>query len=210
MLDATVISRVRPVQLLIVDDDALVRTGLKLLLRDDPKIAIVGEVNSVKQAMRFLEGHQVDVALLDVMMPGGSGLSGAALIATRFPRVRVVLMSTIHPDVVRQNGANTGVKYFVSKTASRTEFRAAILDVPADADESPRATGGFSALSLRERQIVALVARGMTNDDIAKRLKLATNTVKTYVSRASSKVGATNRVQLANRYQESLQENPED
>lgn len=182
----------RPLRVALIDDDPLVRTGVRLLLRGIPEVDVVAEGSDGTDAIPLLERIPVDVLLMDVRMRRVSGAAVMVTVRQRFPNVRVVLMSAVVDDDFADHAANLGAAAYVPKTADLVTIRTALAGPRVD---EPPVT---KRLSQQERQVAVLVADGANNADIATELHLSANTVKTYVSRAMSKLGARNRVQLAN------------
>ncbi|MDF2993038.1 MAG: hypothetical protein K0S37_3552 [Microbacterium sp.] len=182
----------RPVRVLVIDDDPLVRTGIRLLLRGNVHVTIVGELSGHRGALEGIAHHRPDVLLMDVMMPEESGFSLARRARMAYPDLRIVLMSSIENSALSANARNAGVNAFIPKTAPASNFIAAIIG------SAPEIRVVATVLSDRELQVVELLAQGATNEQISASLHLSPNTVKTYISRSMDKTGATNRVQLSN------------
>ncbi|RKR75108.1 response regulator transcription factor [Frondihabitans australicus] len=190
-------------RILVVDDDPLVRTGIRLLCRDRPGLEVVGEAGDGLEAIRLLEEESFDVVLMDVHMRRTSGVAAAMTLRRRHPGLRIVLMTGFADAGFEQHARNAGADAFVPKTAS-VDVLLGALGSGAGAGASPhgvdaaRPGGLLAGLSERERAVAGLVVDGWSNPQIAERLHLSSSTVKTYVSRCFTKLGVENRVQLAN------------
>lgn len=181
-------------RLLIADDDPLVRTGLRSLLRQDG-LEIVAEAPDGAAVLRLLDAIRVDVLLMDVQMPRLNGVAAIAPVRARLPEARIVLMTTFDADRFAVHAKAAGADAFVRKSAPVAELLAAIYG---RAVTETRGRVGAARLSPRERDVGLRIASGSSNEQIASELGVSINTVKTYVSRLFSKFGVGNRVQLAN------------
>ena len=205
------------IRLLIVDDEALVRSGLRLLLDGTRSIRVVGEARDGREAAEKAAAFRADVVLLDIRMPRADGIEGARLItAAQNPPVVLMLTSfDSEGDVVAAFGA--GAKGFLLKSAPPQQLVDAVVTAArgqaalsekvlgtlvqmAERTVPQGRTESLAQLSERELGIAALVAEGLSNDEIARRIHLAVPTVKTNISRIMEKLKATNRVQIAVAY----------
>jgi DNA-binding NarL/FixJ family response regulator len=204
------------IRVLIADDQALVRAGFRALLDAEPDIAVVGEAADGDEAVRLAVEERPDVVLMDVRMPGADGLAATRRIAgdERLRGTRVVILTTFDLDEYVFEAIRAGANGFLVKDTEPAELvRAVRAVVDGDALLSPRVTrrlieefatrarepqvaAGAAGLTEREREVVALVAEGLTNDEIAERLIMSPATARTHVSRAMVKVGARDRAQL--------------
>jgi DNA-binding NarL/FixJ family response regulator len=216
------------VRVLLADDQALIRAGFAALVRSDAEMEVVGEAADGEQALRLAREQHPDVVLMDVRMPGTDGISATQRI-TSDPDlfgVRVLVLTTFEDDDLVLGALRAGASGFLGKGVEPSELLEAIRVVAAgEALLSPKATKGligrllalptdgppelvgdeFDALTEREREVVALVARGLTNDEIAARLFVSPLTAKTHVNRAMAKLGVRDRAQLVVRaYQGGL------
>ncbi len=201
---------------MIADDQALVRGGFRALLDAQPDIAVVGEAADGDEAVRLALEHRPDVVLMDIRMPGVDGLSATRRIADdeRLADVKVVILTTFDLDEYVFEAIRVGANGFLVKDTEPAELLRAVRTVVAgDALLSPGVTrrliqefsarakdpAGLPALDSltdRELEVVALVAEGLTNDEIAKRLIMSAATAKTHVSRSMIKLAARDRAQL--------------
>ncbi|MBS2962240.1 response regulator transcription factor [Actinocrinis puniceicyclus] len=208
------------IRVVIADDQPLIRTGFKALIESAADLEVVGEAGDGREAVRLAKAARADVVLMDIRMPLLDGLSATRLITgdEDSAAVRVLILTTFEIDEYVFEALRAGASGFLGKSAEAEELLAAIrivhrgdallsaaatrtlisrfLTTPTagPADEPTRR--GLDALTDRERQIVALVATGLSNDEIAARLVLSPATVKTHVNRAMVKVCARDRAQL--------------
>jgi DNA-binding NarL/FixJ family response regulator len=208
------------IRVLIADDQAMVRAGLRVLLAAEAGIAVVGEAGdgaeAVRQCVAGLPDGVPDVVLMDVRMPGVDGLEATRRITAdaRLDRVHVVILTTFDLDEYVFEAVRGGASGFLVKDAEPEDLiRAVRVAAAGDALLSPRATRRLVAeyasrarpvtqspeldrLTEREREVMALVAGGLSNDEIAGRLVISPATAKTHVSRVMVKLGARDRAQL--------------
>lgn len=206
------------IRVLLADDQALIRAGFRALLEHTDDIVVVGEAADGEQAVQLAATTWPDVVLMDIRMPELDGLQATRQIAARedLANVRVLVLTTFELDEYVYEALRSGASGFVVKDTEPAELIQAVRVVArGDALLSPSVTRrliddiaakGFPAtaasayridlLTDRERQVLALVGRGQTNDEIAKNLVLSPLTAKTHVSRIMSKLGARDRAQL--------------
>ena len=204
------------IRVLLADDQALVRAGFKSLLDAQRDIEVVGEASSGEEAVRLATDLTPDVVLMDIRMPGMNGLAATRQIAadSRLADVRVVILTTFGLDEYVFEAIRSGASGFLVKDTAPDELlqavrvvaggeallspsitRRLIEEFAAHAKE-PQPTEGLEQLTAREREVMALVAAGLSNDEIAGRLFVSPATAKTHVSRAMVKLGARDRAQL--------------
>jgi DNA-binding NarL/FixJ family response regulator len=204
------------ISVVIADDQALVRGGFRALLDAQTDIVVAGEASDGDEAVRLALEHRPDVVLMDIRMPGVDGLVATRRIARdeRLAHVKVVILTTFDLDEYVFEAIRAGANGFLVKDTEPAELLRAVRAVVAgDALLSPRITRrlieefasrakdpvalpDLAHLTDREREVVALVGEGLTNDEIAVRLIMSAATAKTHVSRAMIKVGARDRAQL--------------
>lgn len=212
-----------PITVLLADDQALLRSAFKVLVDSEPDMRVVGEASDGAQAFELARSHRPDVVLMDIRMPGTDGLAATRLISAdpELADVRVVMLTTFEVDEYVAAALRAGASGFLGKGAEPEELLNAIRVAAAgDALLSPAATKGLiatflaqgggeetpaagaahaqrlAALTGREREVLVLVAAGLSNDEIARRLAVSPLTVKTHVNRAMAKLGARDRAQL--------------
>jgi len=204
------------IRVLLVDDQALVRAGFRALLDVQADIEVVAEASDGAEAVRLALEHRPDVVLMDIRMPGTDGLTATREIIAddRLADVRIVILTTFDLDEHVFEAIRLGANGFLVKDTEPEELlRAVRAVVSGDALLSPSVTRrlieeyamrakdpgrvpGLSALTDREREVMALVGQGCTNDEIAERLIMSSATARTHVSRAMVKLGARDRAQL--------------
>jgi DNA-binding NarL/FixJ family response regulator len=204
------------ISIVIADDQALVRGGFRALLDAQEDLTVVAEATDGDQAVRLALEHQPDVVLMDIRMPGVDGLTATRRIAEepRLADVKVVILTTFDLDEYVFEAIRAGANGFLVKDTEPAELVRAVRAVVAgDALLSPGVTRRLieefatrakdpvdapplDVLTSREREVVALVAAGLTNDEIAQQLSMSPATSKTHVSRAMIKLGARDRAQL--------------
>jgi DNA-binding NarL/FixJ family response regulator len=201
---------------LLADDQDLVRAGFGALLDAQDDIEVVGEAGDGDEAVQLARQHRPDIVLMDIRMPGTDGLAATRAIAAddQLDDVRIVILTTFELDEYVFEAIRAGASGFVVKNTKPVELLRAVRAVAAgDALLSPSVTRrlmrefaartreaprspALDALTEREREVMALVAEGLTNDEIAERLVVSPLTAKTHVSRAMVKLGARDRIQL--------------
>jgi DNA-binding NarL/FixJ family response regulator len=195
---------VTPIRVLLADDQPLVRAGLRMLLSTVPDIEVVGEATDGESAVRLTRELTADVVLMDIRMHGVDGLEATRLISSDedLAGVRVVILTTFDVDDYVFEALQAGASGFLLKDAEPEELiRAVRVAAAGDALLSPSVTRrliadyarrprprpissvGLQVLTEREREVMALVARGLSNEEIAGRLVLSPLTAKTHVSR---------------------------
>lgn len=206
------------IRVVLADDQALIRAGFRVLIDSAPDLQVVAEASDGAEAVAAAADTGADVVLMDIRMPGVDGLEATRRITadTRLAGVRVLVLTTFEMDEYVMEALQAGASGFLGKGVEPAELIQAIRTVAqGEALLSPRATqaliarflaqphtaGGNHAdrldvLTQREREVVALVGLGLSNDDIAERLVVSPLTAKTHVNRAMTKLGARDRAQL--------------
>jgi DNA-binding NarL/FixJ family response regulator len=205
------------IRVLLADDQALIRAGFRLLLDSDDDLTVVGEATDGAQALRMTRSERADVVLMDIRMPGVDGLEATRRIAADddLAGVKVIILTTFESDEYVYQAIRAGASGFLVKDAEPAELLQAIRVVArGDALLSPSVTRRLitdlasrperppvddrilQGLTGREREVMVLVAAGLSNDEIATRLFLSPLTAKTHVSRVMTKLNARDRAQL--------------
>ncbi|MDQ3771275.1 MAG: response regulator transcription factor [Actinomycetota bacterium] len=204
------------IRVVLADDQALVRAGFRALLDAQDDIEIVGEADDGEEAVRLARHHAPDVVLMDIRMPGVDGLEATRTIVAdpTLDAVHIVILTTFDLDEYVFEALRVGASGFLVKNTEPAELIQAVRVVAAgDAllspgvtkrlmaefaarARQPRSTTELDALTEREREVMALVAEGLSNAEIATRLFVSPATAKTHVSRAMVKLGARDRAQL--------------
>jgi DNA-binding NarL/FixJ family response regulator len=204
------------IRVLLADDQALVRAGFRALLDAQEDIEVVGEAVDGEEAVRLSQDHAPDVVLMDIRMPGMDGLKATRIIVAdpALNNVRIVILTTFDLDEYVFEALRVGASGFLVKNTEPAELVHAVRAVAAgDAllspgvtkrlvvefaarSRQPRPTAELDALTDREREVMALVAEGLSNAEIAERLVVSPATAKTHVSRAMVKLGARDRAQM--------------
>lgn len=202
-----------PVRLLIADDHAVLRSGLRMLLDAQPDMSVVAEAANGQEAVDKARLERPDVVLLDLTMPGTGGLEVIQALKTATPDVRVLVL-TMHDDVgYLRRALEAGSSGYVLKRAADAELLTAIRAVSRGGtylhqehvgallqgrapDSNPEADDTYDSLSPRERQVLRLVALGYTNQQVADTLFLSVKTAETYRARVMTKLGLTSRAAL--------------
>ena len=202
------------ISVLIADDQRLVRAGLRAILDFEPDITVVAEAADGLEALALVERHSPTVALLDIRMPVMDGLEAARRVTSRHPATRVVILRTFDADEYVYEALRAGASGFLLKDAPADELVTAVRcaargDALIDSSVTRRLIARFTAavrptaatpaevkaLTPREREVLRLVARGMSNAEIARSLVVEENTIKTHVSRILTKMQLRDRVQ---------------
>jgi DNA-binding NarL/FixJ family response regulator len=204
------------IRVLLVDDQRLVRAGLRMLCESAPDMTIVGEAENGQEAIRLAEQVAPDVVLMDLRMPHVDGIVATARIRASRPAVKVVVLTTFDDDEHLFPALAAGACGFLVKDATPDELLAAVRAAAAGetpyspsvlrrlVDQAVRARLGEApattlpdTLTGRERDVLALVGAGLSNREIADRLHLGVTTVKTHVTSLLAKTGSANRIRLA-------------
>jgi DNA-binding NarL/FixJ family response regulator len=201
------------VRVVIADDQALVRTGFRAIVSHEPDLDVVGEAGDGRAAVEQVRLHRPDVVLMDIRMPGMDGLEATRLLTANRSTARVLILTTFDLDEYVFAALRAGASGFLLKDAPADQLLTAIRVIAAgDALIAPSVTRRLIAefanqptqtdrpeqlesLTPRERDVLRLLARGMSNSEIAAALFLGDATIKTHVSRILTKLGLRDRVQ---------------
>lgn len=195
-----------PIRVVVVDDHAILRSGVVRLLADAGSIAVVGEAEGVEQALGEIERGEPDVVLLDLDMPGVGGIDGCREILQRWPEMGIVILSMHDDPIMARRAFSAGARGYVVKTAADAELISAIGAV-ADGGRFVNATMGallaagsgesrIDVLTDREVDVLRLLALGHTNQEIAAELFLSARTVESHRAHIMRKLGVSTRAEL--------------
>ena len=207
------------VRVLLVDDDALVRSGLRMMLAGAERIEVVGEADDGRGVLGAVDLHRPDVVLMDIRMPQLDGIAATRLLRAQPDPPAVVVLTTFDADELVLRALRAGAAGFLLKDTPPAEIvraielvhagdgmlspavtRQLIALVAGEGDAAARHDGAreqLAALSPREREVALAVGRGLPNAEIAAELHMSVATVKAHVSRLLVKLGVENRVQIA-------------
>jgi two-component system response regulator DevR len=201
-------------RILLVDDHEVVRLGLKALVEHHPQFEVVGEAVTAKEAIEQAEKILPDIVLMDIRLPGASGIEACEVITEKFPDIRVVMLTSYAEDEMLFSAIRAGASGYVLKQIGGDDLIRALESVSkGEALLDPAVTqrvfqevrravkeeeaSAFANLSQQEKHVLLLVSEGKTNREIAKSLYLGEGTVRNYVSSILSKLGVSNRAEAA-------------
>ncbi|NUO60695.1 MAG: response regulator transcription factor [Hamadaea sp.] len=205
------------IRLLVADDEPMFRSGVRAILAADPGIEIVAEASDGREAVELATRHRPDVALLDIRMPKLDGLTAAREIRRVLPQTAVLMLTTFGEDDYISGALSAGAAGFLLKSGDPRELSAGVRAAAEGAaflsprvaqrviahlggDQLGRVTDArarVGQLSEREREVLALIGAGLSNQEIGERLFVGAGTVKTHVSSILTRLGLRNRVQAA-------------
>lgn len=205
------------IRVLVADDQDLVRTGLKMILEAQPGLRVVGEAGDGRRAVQLAEELRPDVCLLDIRMPGMDGIEATRRLAGRgvASPLAVIVITTFDLDEYVYGALKAGARGFLLKDAGpellvqairvaaagdaliSPRITARLLERFAALDTSARAAQPAEPLTEREEEVLRTVARGRTNEEIARELHISLSTVKSHLASLMGKIGARNRVEIA-------------
>lgn len=205
-----------PTRVFLVDDHEVVRRGLRDLIDDEPDMEVVGEASTADQALARGPALRPDVAVLDVRLPDGDGISVCRELRSRMPELACLMLTSFDDEDALLDAIMAGAAGYVLKQIKGSDLISAVRTVatgqsmldPATTarlmhslrdpeSAKPAEDERLSALSERERSVLELIGEGLTNRQIAKRLYLSEKTVKNHISRLLGKLGVERRVQAA-------------
>jgi two-component system response regulator NreC len=196
------------ITVMLADDHAIVRTGLRLLLEAEEGLSVVAEAGDVPTVLRKVRGHRPRVLVLDLNLPGTSGLAAIPSIREASPETRIVVLTMQNDPVFAREALNAGALGYVLKEAADTEVVAAVRSAAQDqmyvnpglgvrlVTQSGGPGEPPAALSVRETEVLSLIADGYTNTEIADRLSLSVRTVESHRAHIHRKTGRTSRAEL--------------
>jgi two-component system response regulator NreC len=195
-----------PIRIVLADDHAVVRSGLKLVLDNEPAFEVVAEASDVESARRYVRGHHPAVLVLDLNMPGGSSLEAIPAIREESPQTQIVVLTMQAEPAFARQALSTGALAYVLKEAADDELveavhRAAVGETYLNPTLGARVAkepppGPPDDLSPREVDVLRLIALGHTNAEIAEQLYLSVRTVETHRSHIQQKLCLSGRAEL--------------
>jgi DNA-binding NarL/FixJ family response regulator len=205
------------IHLLLVDDQSLIRRGLRALLKPEPDLLVLGEAENGTEALAWLESHSPlpDVILMDVRMPEMDGVAATQAIAQAFPQIKILILTTFDDTEYVNQALQNGASGYLLKDTPAEELVQAIqlvykgytqlgpglaqklLMPPVLSPQPNTATTALEELTPREREILQLIAQGASNREIAQQLYIAEKTVKNHVTNILSRLGLRDRTQAA-------------
>ncbi|SCK39533.1 two component transcriptional regulator, LuxR family [Streptomyces sp. WMMB 714] len=217
MSDQRTFSEQNPIRVLLLDDHEVVRRGVHDLLESEADIDVVGEAASAEQALTRGPALRPHVAVLDVRLPDGDGVTVCRELRSQMPDLACLMLTSFDDDEALLDAIMAGAAGYVLKQIKGSDLVSAVRTVAAgqsmldpattarlmgslrgpDAHKDEQGPAAFADLSPRERDILALIGEGMTNQEIGKRLYLSEKTVKNHISRLLAKLGVERRVQAA-------------
>jgi len=201
-------------RILLVDDHEVVRIGLKSLLERHPQFTVVGEAASAREALEQVANLKPEVVVMDIRLPGTSGIEACEEIVTKFPGTKVIMLTSYAEDEMLFSAIRAGASGYILKQIGSDDLVHALEAVSrGEALLDPAVTqrvfqevrravkeeeaSAFAHLSQQEKHVLLLVSEGKTNREIAKALFLGEGTVRNYVSSILSKLGVNNRAEAA-------------
>ena len=193
-----------PVRLMLVDDHDMLAQSLRMILEQEDDIEVVAVSNSVAAAIADASAAQPDVILMDYYLPDGDGVAATARIRQEHPEIKVVLLTGSDDPQALQRAVDVGCLGYLDKTAPLEELAAAVrvaatghvvISAQDLAQLVPGRSKGSDALTKREREVLHLVAEGLTNQAIAAELVLSVHTVRTHVQTILTKLGAHSKLE---------------
>ena len=203
----------KTVRVLLCDDHAIIRAGLRLILEQEEEFEIVGEAENGEESIRRAARLHPDLVIMDISMPGMGGLEATPRVLEVAPEARVLILTVHDDEAYFFQALQAGAAGYVLKGASRSELLAAIRLVIHGGVPIPRKLGphlvndylervengvapSYQQLSPREREVLRLIAKGRTNKEIAEQLSLSVRTVERHRSSIMNKIGLQNRAEL--------------
>jgi two-component system response regulator DevR len=202
------------VRVILVDDHEVVRLGLKTLLDDVPWVQVVAQAGTADEAVRLAEAYLPDVVLMDIRMPGNSGIDACREITSRLDGVQVIMLTSYSDDELILKALQAGASGYILKQVGNRSIVSALEAVRSGnasldpqvtrlvieqvrKDEIARQAAAFRDLSSREMEVLAEVAKGLSNNEIAAVLNLSEKTVRNHVSAILTKLNLHNRIEAA-------------
>jgi DNA-binding NarL/FixJ family response regulator len=190
------------IRILTVDDHPLMREGIAAMIKSQADMLLVAEAGDGRDAIQTFREHQPDVTLMDIRLPGMSGIDTMIAIRLEFPEARILMLTTFEGDVEIQRALRAGARGYMLKSMPPGELLAGIREVHAGRKRIPPEVAaqlaehmGEEALTARELEVLQQVAGGNRNRDVAGRLFIAEETVKVHVKHIMEKLGAKDRTE---------------
>ena len=202
----------RPIRVFLLDDHEVVRRGVADVLESDPGIRVIGEAKNAAEALSRVPALRPDVAVLDVRLPDGDGVSVCRELRSRIPEVKVIMLTSYSDDEALFEAIMAGAAGYLLKQILGQDLVSGVRTVAAGGSlldptattavldrmrRSAEPTGPLAKLSEQERTVLELIGEGLTNRQIGERMFLAEKTVKNYVSHLLAKLGLERRTQVA-------------
>ena len=204
----------KSIRVLLIDDSPIIRLGLRSALEDCPDIQIIGEAGTAAEGVAAAARHKPDVVLLDLHLPGKSGLHACRELKQARPQTQVLILTSSNNERNLQDAMSAGAQGYLLKDVDGTALAEALRTVaggksvldPSMADQAlnlvkhrhePNAADKLGLLSPQERKVVAYLAEGLTNKEIGDRLDLTEKTIKNYLATVFSKLNISRRAQAA-------------
>lgn len=200
------------IRLVVVDDQTLIRRGMRALLKSDPELEVVGEASQGEEAIAQVEQHQPDIVLMDIRMPIMDGVAATREICRRFPHSRVLVLTTFDDQDYVTQALQAGASGYLLKDTPFEELTQAIRFVHkgytqigpglaskalAQSTSSVGSPTGLEELTPREQEILRLIAQGASNREIAQTLFISEKTVRNHVTNILGRLGLRDRTQAA-------------
>jgi len=192
------------IRILVVDDHTVVRMGLKAMIDSQPRMQVIGEASNGPQAVELFRRLAPDVVLMDLRLPGMSGIQATKEIRADFPDARVVVLTTYDGDEDIYRALQAGARGYLLKDTIREELLVAIQNVHRGLKHIPPPIAArladripVSELTARELEVLALIVKGLSNSDISESLSISRGTVKAHINSIFSKLGVSDRTQAA-------------
>ncbi|MFJ5260102.1 response regulator [Streptomyces sp. NPDC088387] len=216
MTETRTFTEQNPIRVFLLDDHEVVRRGITDLLDAEPDISVIGDADTVEHALVRAPALRPDVAVLDVRLPDGDGITVCRELRSRMPELTCLMLTSFDDEDALLDAIMAGASGYVLKQIRGSDLVSAVRTVAsgqsmldpattarlmrslrADPAETPALSPELASLSPRERDILALIGDGLTNREIGKKLYLSEKTVKNHISRLLAKLGVQRRVQAA-------------